>query len=380
MSVHIENVETRGEQDPLPNPQRGCGTLKPGKAYVIGAGFSPDGVLPSWVECRPHVPFREIGTEGEFTRSFRKIDGLTMQLALEEIAEFVPHYPDELVDGREEAHLDALENHFVPGDVYDMRETVTGANGEWADLSPSQKEDIIDALVPDAEVDRHMDRVRFRGVEGGRHYGEIPACGQTDLLMRAGASYYPDPEDYVSEAIRHGVSKAIPVSPNRDPPQVVPGVTRCWIMHPKACEGFGGGIIGYAYLSEVAFTEPEDGEVPDYIREAETAGKLSVRDFEAPPEPEEDERHPAESTIDEWGAEIEAVGGETDASSGEITLGSVVGYAPEGSDVWHTNRDCGGGEFPEEAEQSATAARDGGRRPCGNCCDGEWPEEASNGV
>lgn len=262
--AEAELVDRRDSGDPLPNPVRGCGTLKPGKAYLVGGGFSPLGVLPTWVACDPPVPFREIGTEGEFTRSYRKIDGLTLQLALEELTEFVPHYPDEVRKGkaREDLHESAAKNHVVAG-VYDDIEG-----------------------VPEAEVDRHIGRIRARGTEGGTHWGDIPVAESTDLLQRCGVSYYPEPEDYTEEAIRHGLSKAIPVSKG-NVPAVVGGITRCWIMHPAACAGYGGGIIGYAYLSEVAFTRPEEGEVPAYVEEAAEAGQLAVRDIEPPEEPEE---------------------------------------------------------------------------------------------
>lgn len=271
--LQIEAVETRGEQDPLPNPTRGCGHLKPSKAYIVGGGFSPGGVLPSWVELDPYLPYREIGTEGEFTRGYQYIDGLTLQLALEGRGRpgqtrFVPHYPDELHPdhlaehdddpeaAREAAHERAIKNHADAGVYANVDE------------------------IPRAESERHIDRIRHRGVEGGSHWGNIPAAEQTDLLMRAGESYYPEPDDYATEAIEHGLSKAISVTPTRDPPAIVPGITRCWILHPAACSGHGGGIIGFAYLSEVAFTTPEDGELPAYIEEAADAGKLAVRDIE----------------------------------------------------------------------------------------------------
>lgn len=256
--------QDESDSEPLSNPKRGCGHLQPGKTYLVGGGFSELGVLPSWVELDPHLPYREVGTEGQFTRGFQKIEGLTMQLALEEITEFVPHYP-----GNSE-HETAIENHVIAG-LYD---------------DPDD--------VPEKEADRHIGRVRERGVEGGEHWGEIPTTEQTDLLMRAGTSYYPEPEDYAQETIKFGLSKAIPVTPTRDPPAVVAGLTRCWIMHPEACEGHGGGIIGFAYLSEVAFTEPEEGDLPSYIEEAEEAGKLTVREMEEPwdPDPDEEEESP----------------------------------------------------------------------------------------
>lgn len=261
------------KEAPLSNPARGCGHLKRGKSYIVGAGFSEEGVLPSWVELDPHLPFREIGTEGQFTRSFKRIDGLTLQLALEggddewPGVKFVEHYPNEYiapVESREQLLRDARENH-VKKDVY-------------GDLNQ----------VPLGQTERHIDRISQQGTMGGRHWGNIPHAEQTDLLMRAGESYYPEPADFAVEATKYGLSKAIPVTPTRDPPTIAPGITRCWIMHPAACEGFGGGIIGFAYLRTVVFTEPEDGSLPDYIEDYEETGQLEVRDIEPPQEPEEE--------------------------------------------------------------------------------------------
>lgn len=282
------------ESEKLSNPSRGCGHLKPGKAYIIGGGFSEGGVLPSWVALDPPLPFREIGTEGQFTRGFQKIDGLTMQLALEETTEFIPHYPGDTLGKWESIedliehsvrHDTAVENH-VKADVY----TDTGD-------------------VPEKEADRHIDRIRLRGVEGGEHWGNIPITEQTDLLMRCGESYYPEPADYAQETINHGLSKAIPVTPTRDPPDVVPGITRCWIMHPAASEGFGGGIIGFAYLSEVAFTEPEEGGLPDYIDSLEQDGQLTVRGIEEPEPPEDVEKKGA-TALDDFDGDEDDDGGE----------------------------------------------------------------------
>lgn len=250
--------------EPMDNPERGCGHLQHGKAYFTGGGFSEGGVLPSWVEIDPHLPFREVGTQGEFTRGFVKFDSLTLQLALHREYDFIPHYPneDDLEDG--EAESKAMRNHVDAG-VYDSFDE-----------------------VPTDQVQRHIDRVGHRGTEGGKHWGDIPVAGTTDYLMRAGKTYYPTPESYIGETIEHGLSKAISIRKNNIP-QVVPGITRCWVMHPKACEGYGGGIIGFAYLNEITFTLPEEGELPTYVREGHENGHLTVRDIKEPQEPNEEE-------------------------------------------------------------------------------------------
>lgn len=256
--------EQSGDQDDhrtLPNPERGCGHLKRGKAYIRGLTFSPLGILPPWVSCDPAIPFQNIGTGGSFTRGYSRIDGLTFQLDTSgRVCEYVP----ESETGEDDYYEVAVSNMVQQG-LYEMVED-----------------------VPNAEVDRHIDRVKARGGPVSDEVETVPweaidTAGHTDLLMRAGESYYPEPEDFSTECQRHGLSKAIPVSPNKEPPKIVPGITRCWIMHPNAGHtDFGGGIIGYAYIGEVAFTEPEDGEIPGYVEEYEEQNKLNVVDIEDP--------------------------------------------------------------------------------------------------
>lgn len=237
------------ERRSIANPERGCGTLKRGKAYVRGVIGSADGVLPSFVELDPHVPYREMGTEGSFTRGYLQFDGVTSQFALDDLTDFVRRYPDGVDDTQ-------AQSNMVDHGLY------CPADGDH---------------VPAFEGQRHVDRVRARGVDDS-HFGGIRATGQTDLLMRAGKTHYPDPQDFIDEAIEHGISKAIPVSDNQTPPVIEPGVTRCWIVHPDTDDGWA--VIGYAYLQEVVFTEPADGHIPQYIQDYQAAGRLDVVDIE----------------------------------------------------------------------------------------------------
>lgn len=263
--------------DKLPNPKRGCGHLKRGKAYIRGISGSGDGILPPFVRANPPIPFREIGTQGGFTRSFETIDGLTLQLATGDGREYEPLYPD---------RVNIQDVYETAVDVFDYESRME---------------------IPNREVDRHIDRIRARSALdesspqhlGGESWGHMDVTAQTDLLMRAGESYYPDPDEFVDEAVNHGLSKAIPISQSRDPPTVIPGVTRCWVMSPAAGDDdYGGAVIGYAYIGEIAFTEPEDGSVPAYVEEMEQNGKLTVRDIEAPQDADE-ATGPAEVTIEE---------------------------------------------------------------------------------
>jgi hypothetical protein len=273
-----------GAEEKLSNPSRGCGTLDRGSAYIRGVGADgTGGILPSFVKLDPPLPYREIGTDGSFTRGYEHIDGLTMQIAIEN--------SDELAS--------TFEPLGPPGTPYEIAFEKMWESGMYG----SQIE------IPDDEHQRHCDRIAERGTSGGAHWGEIDACGQQDLLMRAGATYYPDPDGFIEECREHGLSKKIPVGPG-NVPDVVPGVTRCWILHPNALPDteFGAGIIGYAYIGKPVFTEPEEGDLPEYVTNLESQGRLEVKDIEDPPEVEQEDPNQAgfeDFESDESGSDIE---------------------------------------------------------------------------
>lgn len=236
----------------LDNPQRGCGYLETGKVYLRGVGSTGaggDGIYPSFVVCDPPIPFREAGTDGEFTRGYESWDGTVGQAALESITSFHRLYPDDSGDD-----VSAVDNMIDLG-IYDQH-----------------------AEAPQTELDRHIDRVRFRTTNRTDpttdHFASVDAVGSSDLIMRAGKTHYPDPQNYVEEARNHGVSKAIPASQNMEPPKVTPGVTRLWIVHPSTPVGWA--VIGYSYLTEAVYTKPDDGRVPQYVQEWADAGKVNV--------------------------------------------------------------------------------------------------------
>ena len=263
--------EITGEKhQALPNPSRGCGHLKKGKAYIRGLSGRGVGILPPFVRCDPPIPYREIGTNGSFTRGYQEIDGLTMQINLEQngVCEFTPLAP---ID-----YEIAIERMVTYG------------------MYPLENE------VPDSETQRHIDRVGMRDV-GGDDWGRMNATEQTDLLMRAGESYYPDPEDFIEECVQHGLSKAIPVSKRQKPPEVFEGVTRCWILHPNALPDteYGGAIIGYAYINDVVFTEPDEGSIPAYIEEYEDQNRLRTAPIAPPEDDDEDDDQAAVADFSE---------------------------------------------------------------------------------
>lgn len=313
----------------LPNPERGCGHLKSGKAYIRGTIGSADGVLSSFVRCDPPIPYREMGTDGSFTRGYQQLAGVSAEAALEEqgsgggITKFVPEYPGDATHG------DAVAN-MVDRGLYDGPED-----------------------VPEAEYQRHVDRIARRGTEGAEHFGGTAAVRQSDLLMRAGKTHYPDPEDFIDEAIEHGISKAIPLSKRQDPPEIQPGGTRCWIVHPDTDVGWA--VIGYAYLQEVVFTEPEDGNVPQYVQEHAAAGRLDVVDFEAPPD---EATANGNATVDDFANDDTDDVDEGDVDEqGDVKTLPGPGDPPEVTDVPDGLKvDAGaGGPAPDEADADGDA-------------------------
>jgi hypothetical protein len=268
----------------ISNPERGCGHLKRGKAYARGVIGSPDGFLPSFVKCDPPVPYREQTTDGGFTRGFLQFDGVSAQAALDDLTDFVRLYPGDADD-------DGARENMVERGLY-----------------------AEEAEIPAFEGQRHYDRIRARGAEGDTHFGAVDAVRQSDLLMRAGKTHYPDPDDYIQEAVEHGISKAIPLGQNQEPPVIQPGGTRLWILHPDTDDGWA--VIGYGYLQEIVFTEPADGHVPNYVQEYADAGRLDVVDIE--PAPDEDDGPNvglddfADGNVPEEAADLDAdPGGET---------------------------------------------------------------------
>jgi hypothetical protein len=264
--------------DTLPNPERGCGHLDRGAAYIRGlTETTSGGVLPSFVRLSDPLPYREIGTGGGFTRGYELIDGITMQVAIandDDAPDFVPLS----TDGFDKApyNLARAGNKLIDAGVYES--------------APH---------IPESETQRHLDRVAHRGCENGDDWGGIPTCGQQDLLMRAGETYYDTPDEFITECVRHGLSKKIPIGPN-NVPAIVPGVTRCWVMHPNATDddSYGGGIIGYAYIDKPVFTEPADGELPSYVEDMVETGDLWVADIE---EPEVEDESTPDATIADFG-------------------------------------------------------------------------------
>lgn len=57
---------------------------------------------------------------------------------------------------------------------------------------------------------------------------------------------------------------------------------------------------------------------------------------------------------------------------------SEEGYNSPGSGTWHIEQRCSGTLFSAFDAMSETVAKNRGLKPCGNCCDGEWPSESED--
>lgn len=254
----FEKVADRGSV--VPDDQRGCGYLEPDKTYLradVVAGA--DSGIPPFVEFEEPILFLE-----DHFRSYKRIDG--------------------------EKFLAAVASG---------QSALTGTN-------------------PKGEVERHFQRLLEETAPGGEDYGRMTAHDAQDLIMWTGESYYGEPEDFVREARVQGVNKAIRVSANQDPPRVIPGRTKLFIVHPsaiptdvngdgntlqeaisEALEGVTGddarsdvardveenfetvrhpGVIGYTYLSRIIRTKPAEGPLPKYVENYAEQDLLDIVD------------------------------------------------------------------------------------------------------
>ncbi|QSG06356.1 hypothetical protein [Halapricum desulfuricans] len=247
-------TQTTDEIEFLPNPERGCGFLDDGKAY-LRSDVSPDGDLPAFVEFAEPIPFKE-----DSKRSYKQFPGIQFELS------------------------------------------VTGANG-------------LTRTIPEQEINEHLARLEADRPTGTTA-GEMVSFHSHDLLMSVGKTHYETAEQFTREAKIHGVNKAISVTSGNAPPVVNPGRTRLFLIHPRAVEitvteseeqevekmeevdlptgetkqvtytdtemvevektRHVPGVFGYTYLTRVVYTEDADGNVPKYIQDYEATGSLDV--------------------------------------------------------------------------------------------------------
>ena len=266
MSTETTQTQTQSgaqtETETIDNPERGCGYLKSGKAY-LRSDVAVGGELPAFVEFAEPIPFKE-----NRKRSYKEFPGLQFELA------------------------------------------VTGDGG-------------MTETIPEGEASRHVERL-LGDRPTGTHAGEMVEFESQDLLLSVGKSHYPTSRGFVDEARVHGVSKAISVTSGNAPPKINPGRTRLFLIHPNAvettkeiettfseydpktdrlvsvkgetvereelsvdaCDGdvpvtverqlLTSGVFGYTYLTRVVYTEDEDGEIPKYIQDYDSTDELDV--------------------------------------------------------------------------------------------------------
>lgn len=147
--------------------------------------------------------------------------------------------------------------------------------------------------LPRNEIERHLNRIEENG-STGRHVGEMMEAQSFDLIMHVGASHYPTPEDFIKECKHQGLNKRIP---KNNIPDVYPGKTRLFVIHPNAVppsnledileeedldnptnefrnKYYKPGIIGYSYITRAVYTKPSQGDIPQFIQEEIDTGRL----------------------------------------------------------------------------------------------------------
>jgi len=227
----------------IKNPARGCGHLKEGALY-FRSELDPNGVLPPFVEYVPPVPYAE-----PHFRAWRHVNGLAFDVAY--LCQTDPCAVEWLT--LQESAMHAVREQSPYGDAGARR----------------------------AELSDHLARLWFRhGAQGPpASLGAERLFWTFDVLQWAGESFYPWPQDFISEVRRHGLNKRLPA--RGEIPQIVPGLTRLYILHKRAVrleqpEAFKPGLIGYCYLTQVIYTAPRRGAVPTWIADAEKLGRVEV--------------------------------------------------------------------------------------------------------
>lgn len=257
----------------IDNRERGCGFLKEDQTYIRN-DLSASGTLPPFVVADPPIPHLELSR----MRSWKRFQGIPFELGLRHRVNFRPTF-----DGvsRDEGHTKARELLVESGLYPDMDH------------------------APQYEVDRLIDRMR--DTEKGQHVGEMITPDTHDLLMWVGKKHYPEPDDFIKETISRGLNKAIPTSKKTEPPTINPGITRVFLIHPRACrreiedgddDTHVPGIIGYSYLNRVIYTKPSDGKIPKYMQDWSATGKVDV--VEVGPETRKSAGDDSQSSMEEF--------------------------------------------------------------------------------
>lgn len=227
------------DRETIANEQRGCGFLKPSSAYLRSGVPTEDGVLPAFVEFDDYIPYLE---RSKF-RSYEVFPGVQFELSVTGNAAD-PSLPSPL-------------SPRVPTEDAGFTRT-----------------------DPPGEIHNHLRRLAGSG--RGTHAGEFAAFHVHDLYMHVGASYYETPQEFIDEVKEQGLSKKIPVSESQEPPIINPGLTRLFLVHPKAIDEDDDGereqsaVIGYCYLTRIVYTEDKKGRYPAWAQKMAKAGLIDL--------------------------------------------------------------------------------------------------------
>ena len=131
---------------------------------------------------------------------------------------------------------------------------MAGAGPRWR-TAPALDEDALHARIAAARLPADV--------------GHADLAWAPDLLMWVGGDFYQTPEAFAEEARLHGVNKRIPSV--GEPPLVVPGITRLFLVHPSA----GPGVFGYTYLTRVVYTAGP-APTPKWVHDLAARGRVDV--------------------------------------------------------------------------------------------------------
>jgi len=284
--------DSEGNEE-LNNKERGCGHLDEGKGYLRSDVTAGDGTLPPMVEIpsEQRIPFKE-----EHFRTWKTFPGVQFELALiKEAAGIEPEGASPM------EYVSALKSGgWDEGELWEHLKRLAGS-----------------AHPLDA------------GMGGSDHYGTMRVAQANDIIMWVGETYYPHPEDFISETKERGLNKAISMSTRNPPPVINPGKTRLFLIHPKGIDNYPetdeeeldemgieeedrytAAIIGYAYITRCIYTEDADGRIPDYIERWEAADDLDVVSPGREISREEMENESIEEAAEQAEATSDEVGGD----------------------------------------------------------------------
>jgi len=263
----------------LANGKRGCGHLKKGAIY-LHSDISERGDLPPIVLFEPMIPWPE-----EHFRGWKAINGEQF-ISLMQPSSRLP----------------------------------------WAPLVNAQYLDELRADPDGTEEDRYT--IRLSGSLGTAMRDEakastrplVEALETFDLLMWVGESYYPTPQHFIDEVLAQGLNKRLSL---RQPPRILSGYTRLFLAHkagtvrrPDGTEETGPVIFGYAYVTDVFYTMPDDKRmVPTAVEDWCHTGLLEM--VEVGPEEGDETKNEMGPTAEAGGAAGEEEAGADRTVHGE---------------------------------------------------------------